>query len=1010
MWTIYTYWNSDSLIGALNAVVLVVGGANWLGLMQTVALLGLLTSTTAGLVKFSFKEPALFLGMLAIFYGVMFVPKVTVSVQDLRSGSVGTVANVPLGMAFFATTTSHIGKFLTETYESAFVATDELKFSRTGMAWAAGAMRSMTEVRLKNPKGNEAFSVFVRSCVIPEITDNTDKYTQLVTSTDMLALLKTSDWLNAGRIADMPNRSGSGYTVMPCAAGVVVGAIDDVEWWLRQELVLQRQQLGRILLPDASASTANTLIGSYLPGVEGYMLGASRSINDQLLQAMSVNLMADSAGNLAAVRGDPSSATLAIGTAIAQSQAVSSYRVLGMIGAEALPKMRNIVEILLISVFPIVLLVILLAGEDGIAVVKTYAMTSVWVQLWAPLYAVVNSMLLPMTAARIQAVAGGSTMTQNMENSARLMQVGFNEQAMAGALVLAVPVIAYALVKGGEVAMSGAIGSLSSPAQGAATSAGAQVGAGNISVGNTSWGNHSQNNSSANKWDSSPAWSGGRMTQTSGAYQTTADMNTGQAWTSGQAAVADLGSYSGLSGQKIGEAAQAARSTSWTQGMEAAQQYGAGMQSAYEQFSANSRSSAVGSGVETGASTGLKTSNGQSFEKAQSQAFEWANGLNLSNAQKFALTAQAGAGLSTPFAKALAQATGSSEAQAQELFNSAQKAGQSQAFKDVKQVVSEAGSTTSTSDTAKVSNDRQAGTRGTLQQSEQALETAKRSFQKADAISQGLSTNANFDAGMQKNLANRVQEILGGSQGLQAALKDADAGRPQKLEAAIQQAVGEAFESKFGGKGSPARNGAPALAMTPEAEGAQRSVEGETQRAGVQVAQRNPTVQRAGEADLQRNKAPATAPSLPAQGAGQPPITPATVRKAEAGASADTGSTAGSGQKVVATEVSGSQTTVNGRQEAALAGGGLVKTATANMAGGSGTAQAVATEALRLATGNAASAPATGSKPIGPQSLVTPPKPDSEVSGGNGSAVPAPILPKMPEGWKGNGDRVRGAS
>lgn len=78
MWTIYTYWNNASVIQALNAVAMVMGAGDFLGLMQTVALVGLLSAAGIGLFKVSFKEPAQYILMLVFFNGLLFVPKVTI--------------------------------------------------------------------------------------------------------------------------------------------------------------------------------------------------------------------------------------------------------------------------------------------------------------------------------------------------------------------------------------------------------------------------------------------------------------------------------------------------------------------------------------------------------------------------------------------------------------------------------------------------------------------------------------------------------------------------------------------------------------------------------------------------------------------------------------------------------------------------------------------------------------------------------------------------------------------
>ncbi|MBK7424604.1 MAG: conjugal transfer protein TraG N-terminal domain-containing protein [Propionivibrio sp.] len=129
-------------------------------------------------------------------------------------------------------------------------------------------------------------------------------------------------------------------------------------------------------------------------------------------------------------------------------------------------------------------------------------MTMLWVQLWAPLYAIVNFVGTMAHAKSLKASLAGVDGI-SISNASALMNTTISGEAIAGILTIAVPMIALAIVKGGEVAMSGVTSSLTSGANSAATRAGGDVGTGNVSMGNTQWGNHSANNTSANQSNAS---------------------------------------------------------------------------------------------------------------------------------------------------------------------------------------------------------------------------------------------------------------------------------------------------------------------------------------------------------------------------------------------------------------------------------------------------------------------------------------------------------------------------
>jgi hypothetical protein len=902
MFTIYTYWNSASMIQVLNAVVLVVGGADFLGLMKAVALLGLLSAAGIGMLKISFKEPAAYLVMLLLFYSIMFVPKVTVVVQDVRTGQVGTVANVPLGIAFFAGTTSHIGKFLTETFETAFAQGDELSFSRTGMAWGASSLKTLASVRPTDPKLQEAFAAFVRSCVTPELINDSAKYNGLVNSTNILETLAigrgtAGGWLNPGRVVELPNNSVLGYEVRPCiqTSASIPNAYDIIVAWLATEAPRQRMWLARTLLTDVPQATANTLLASYLPGAEGALIGTSRAITDQIMQSMTVSLMNESAGSLALVRNDPGAVTLAVGAATASAQAASSYRVLGMIGAEALPKMRNMVEIMLICVFPIVLLVIIVAGENGGSVIKTYAMTSVWVQLWAPLYAIVNAVLTPMTAGRFSAQMEG--LTQTMRNSESMMQTGFSEQAMAGALVMAVPVIAYALVRGGEVAMSGAMGALSAPASGAATSAGAAAGVGNHQFGNTSWGNHSSNNTSGNKWDDAGSMSQGSWSSTQGLYSTKSSQTSGETYGNASQMNANMGAYGAQEAGVMNELASSAIQNQMSKGSEAAQNYTRSVSAAHDKFASGERGSGGQQGVTSTAGTGRTGSQKSAWESSRDEAIAWSQGTGLTKGEAFALTALASASGGIEAFGSGFKASGSAQAMSKDelaqKYEAAKKAGQSTAFKEASDAVNGSQSGVTTSNDSTTNNAQKAGTKGSLTDANTYADSAKQSFQTAQALTDTLQSSRANSAGVTQDLANRVQQLAGGANGMHAAIQD---GSIKQLVAA---AAADAFAEKFGGAFNPASkkdggSAAPPLNSS-EAAPLRDKIESGTRHVPGAVEGGQGAVNKAGDAAIKAQPAVKPTPRLSAgeSGTGKPE-TPQTVRQAEAAADA-------AGKKTIAT-------------------------------------------------------------------------------------------------------------
>lgn len=806
MYTVYTYWNSNSVVSVLNAIAMIMGGGDYLGLMRSLAIAGLFVAVGIGLTRISAKEPLQYFVFLGLFYFGLFVPKVQVDVVDVRTGGVGSVANVPLGVGLFYSVTSQVGHYLTNTFESNFQPVQNLRFGITGMGFGARAFQELGAARTSDPKLAEALKLFTQSCINPEVIDDPDKYKQLTNSTDVWATVTSTGWLNPGRFVSMPQQAaGGGYSYFACAAAAgVPSAVTELTTWITADVSAQLGYLGRRLFPDKlspSSSWAPTAaaIAAALPEVEGYMLATSRTALDMVKQGMMVNAVNDSGGSLAVARNDPAAVQAALAGKLAEMQANGAYRTLGVIGEAALPKFRNVVELVIFSVFPIVMLLIVLAGDRGGAVLKTYLLTTIWVQLWAPLYAVVNFLMQDGTATRLQAALDGAA-SQTIQNSAALTMTAFKESSIAGALVLAVPVIAYALVRGGEVAMSGAMSGLLNTVSGAASKQGGEVGLGNVSVGNTSWGNHAANGMSANKWDTSGGFTEGTFTTRRGGF---AVMGTSGTSGGGDYAVADassmvanLGAVSASLGSMWQTALAKSINQNATLSASATASSIASMTSAMDHFKAGERGSERGSSVGHSSSTGWSSQVSSNFDHSLSAVGDTSKLTGLSDSQRFALTFGAGNDASARssdlskvgktatgedtagfglFKQALgsvlgntvlstalnAGAKGSTESVLQSAYQKLAKASDAQAFKDGLTALQNAAGTTSTDERSSVSSRNSEGVRLSLQEAQQSSQTATQAALRSEAAQRLLSTTQTGSAGVQANLANAVQAEMG---------------------------------------------------------------------------------------------------------------------------------------------------------------------------------------------------------------------------------------------------------
>lgn len=508
VYTIYSYFNSEQIQGVLNAIVMLVGSGgtdgDYLSIVRVAAMLGLFLAVTYGFVKARGEDAGYYLLMVAIFYSTLFVPRVTVTIEE-RGGTGGAplvVANVPIGLAFFASTTSHIGSWLTERTETFFsLPSDELKLQKNGLMGGSRALRNLQSASFQDPILAQDLILFMRECVNPELLASPSYVETLLRSNSIWTEIGPAglNLVNPGRMVSLIGEAGA----ISCS-----DAYTNTTPRINAQATKEHGRIATLISPSVTPTTADAILTALIPAQESLIMTASATTADAIKQRMMINMLNDAPGGIASMMNDPAAAQIALGASAATSSANTAYAVMAKLAQETLPVIRNAIELVIIGVFPIILLLIIIAGSKGGIVLRSYVMTMLWVQLWAPLYAIVNYVGVMAASKSMKAALAGVDGVCVM-NAAQLLNSTISAEGIAGMLTISVPMIALALVKGGEVAMSGVTSGLSAPSNSAASSVGSQIGMGNVSMGNTSWGNHSSNSASSGKYDTNFAYRGG---------------------------------------------------------------------------------------------------------------------------------------------------------------------------------------------------------------------------------------------------------------------------------------------------------------------------------------------------------------------------------------------------------------------------------------------------------------------------------------------------------------------
>jgi len=783
--TIYAYWDAEQIKYVLDAVAMLTSMSDYTGLMKVFAIFGLFVAIATTFVKARGEDAAMYFLMIAIWYVGLFLPKKDVVVVDVAGGSgTYTVANVPLGLAVFASAESHIGYWLTRVSETVFALPGDISFEKTGFMFGSRAIKDRQNVRFYDPNLVSSLANLTKDCVYPELNNDAAFFNQIMASGDIWTDIGPQ--MNPGRLVQVYDNSSSTYKVTGCdQAWTYLNA--QIDPHVSNDML---PRLGRMLNPTASSTAvATALIAAQLPAVDNFIFGVSTTAQESIKQAAMINLIADSTVFVPQMIGDTTSAQVALSTAMASASANSSYRTMAKIAESSMPLIRNAIHIVILALFPIVMLLIIVAGSKGGLVLKTYLMALLWINLWAPVYAALNFFTSWYATLGAKAAVGAMSPLSYASHQA-LTHSMISDQGVAGILTLSVPVIAYMLTNVSAASFTSVISGVMSPANSAAQSAGGQVGLGNSSVGNTQWGNvqmgnWSSNNRSADQWNTAPTNTHGAATDTQrlagGSTITSVGGAPGVLNRSGT--VSDLGEVGGQVGTAVATQAQTLSRNSFQRAGEASASRSSSLTAAYDTAKSFLRSSGSSTGVGSNAGVGNISQFAQAYESAMNTASKWDAGIKLSDSEKQTLLKEVSGSIGAGTPKIGALSVGmqaklahiaTSDSQIQATLDSARSYAESSGFKDQiskAQSFNNTISTTSGSESA-----RRAGSeiRASLSDAEKAEQSQRVSLSQAETYDRVASETRSGTGSAQADLSNFIVGQLGGAARANAALSSRD--------------------------------------------------------------------------------------------------------------------------------------------------------------------------------------------------------------------------------------------
>src|SRR5437867_10055758 len=488
MYEIYAYGNNDSLYGIFNAIAAIMGANSYLQAIAIVAFCGFVTAAFA----YAFVPHKLigwqWLASVVLVYSILLVPKVTVGIVDkLGTQPVQVVSNVPFGAAIFGHLTSVVGNALTEVFETAFQVlpgpgqlSADLSYQKHGLMFGNSLIKRSREATFPDPNFRTDLVNFIGNCTMYDLADGTLDPAVFARSTNLWTDMATP---NPARFSTIT--AGGTTQISPCPA--VYANLDarraPVETQLYNTLASQLNPY--LPASQAQADAANEIVAAYQLTL---LANASASAADIIRQNGMINAINDASEIIGQKANDPASLLLAFGRAQATAQTNAAWMNFAKMAEDALPLIRNAIEAITYALFPILILLLLLThGMGTMRVLQGYLFTLVWIQLWPVVYAILHYMSSLASAKHVAAAADlGDSTGLALLTASQVYSTVISDQAVVGYLVLSVPAIAWAAVKGMEAIGQAAITGVSS-LQSITGSASGAAATGNLSAGNVSF-------------------------------------------------------------------------------------------------------------------------------------------------------------------------------------------------------------------------------------------------------------------------------------------------------------------------------------------------------------------------------------------------------------------------------------------------------------------------------------------------------------------------------------------
>lgn len=502
---IYTFGNVDALYNILMSIATFFGGGTFLSMVKlagvTTLLLFLFNAvgiTARGNINQSL-DLTFFIKFYMAYWLLAVAPAGQVTIIDKMTGVTKVVAvsggtgnpHVPLGLVLVNSYMSQFFNALINAYETYFETGASgqpgLGYTKSGMAFGSNFVSSANTFTSGNMQFDINLQNYFANCALP-IANNVGAITSVAQSGDLLEFFR-SNFREQQQVRYVIQLVGTNNTRTTTRCDTAVDNLSST-WTGMTDNVFSH--LAKVL----GFNDSSTLYGNFIAagGVTStQLLGVAGGMAGSVKQAIAMNIAYKAIqSNAMQVNSN------ALANAAYDAQQFQQYKaggeLSGEMAARITPAMKIFAESLLFMFYPFMVFYCLVTSNflPFLKYIKFVATVNAIPFVFEVLNACINWYAQIKSSGVVS--DGGFTLM----NSSNLYSLNANIVAAANYLSMSVPAIAFALIHGSDIAITGLFSHSADPAKSAASSAAAEAGKGNMNLGNSQIDNTSYGNLQAN--------------------------------------------------------------------------------------------------------------------------------------------------------------------------------------------------------------------------------------------------------------------------------------------------------------------------------------------------------------------------------------------------------------------------------------------------------------------------------------------------------------------------------